>query len=101
MKLEIGKQYYLNSDGQFCHCFDVKGSKSISEGIPYTYLGEVVLNNREKRNIFITLTTFTQYAMFDVKRPENYAKEVRDFSEILEKIEKLEQELGDLKKLIK
>ena len=52
MKLEIGKQYYLNSDGQFCHCFDVKGSKSISEGIPYTYLGEVALNNRKKKKYF-------------------------------------------------
>lgn len=101
MKLEIGKQYYLNSDGQFCHCFDVKGSKSISEGIPYTYLGEVALNNREKRNIFISLTNFTQYAMFDVKAPERYAKEVKNFSKILEKIEELEKELEGLKKLIR
>ena len=62
---------------------------------------QLITFGAKKRNIFISLTNFTQYAMFDVKRPENYAKEVRDFSEILEKIEKLEQELEDLKKLIK
>ena len=54
--------------------------------------------NRSRRNIFITLDNNIEYAMFDVKAPERYAKEVKNFSKILEKIEKLEQELGDLKK---
>lgn len=101
MKLEIGKQYYLNSDGQFCHCFNVNGSKNISGNVPYNYLGEVALLNGERRNIFISSNYDTEYAMFDVKAPERYAKEVKNFSKILEKIEKLEQELEDLKKLIK
>ena len=101
MKLEIGKQYYLNSDGQFCHCFNSTGGKIISTNIPYSYLGEITLLNGERRNIFISSNYDTEYAMFDVKAPERYAKEVKNFSKILEKIEKLEQELGDLKKLIK
>lgn len=101
MKLEIGKQYYLNRDGQFCHCFGKNGTKSISENTPYIYLGEVTVPDNEKRNIFINSNYNTEYAMFDVKAPERYAKEVKNFSKILEKIEELEKELEDLKKLIK
>jgi hypothetical protein len=98
-KLIPNNEYHLTHTGQYCHTYSSEGMVPFKEGI-YTFIGQISLDNKSKRNIFYTSSGNCKYVMFGASDPHKYAKPVKD-RELLEKVIAMEEELKELKKQLK